>query len=302
MTSRTDVTEAFAPAKINLCLHVGEKRSDGFHDLESLVVFTDIGDTLTFAPSPALTFSVDGPFGAALASEGNNLVLRAARALAAHASVSTGAAISLTKVLPVASGIGGGSADAAAALRGLTRLWGLNVSWPDLRQIAATIGSDVPVCVESKPSWMEGRGERITPAGVLAELPIVLVNPGIAVATADVFRALTLRSGTSRLDHATRLSQPRELIAFLKATANDLEAPARAIAPAIGQVLSELSRMPGAEFWRMSGSGATCFALFRDRAAALDAGAVLAHAEPLWWSAAGTLMSSSGRRDRSDKM
>lgn len=283
MTSRTDVIEAFAPAKINLCLHVGEKRSDGFHDLESLVVFTDLGDRLTFAPSPALTFSVDGPFGAALASEGNNLVLRAARALAEHASVSTGAAISLTKVLPVASGIGGGSADAAAALRGLARLWGLNVSWPDLRLIAATIGSDVPVCVESKPSWMEGRGERITPAGVLPELPIVLVNPGIAVATADVFRALTLRSGTSRLDHATRLSQPRELIAFLRATTNDLEAPARAIAPAIGEVLSELSRMPGAEIWRMSGSGATCFALFEDITAAELAATALAHSHPDWW-------------------
>lgn len=283
MTSRTDVVEAFAPAKINLFLHVGEKRGDGFHELESLVAFADVGDTLTFVPSSTLTLSVGGPFGDGLVPENDNLILRAARALAEHVRVSDRAAISLTKVLPVASGIGGGSADAAATLRGLTRLWGLDLTWPELRVIAATIGSDVPVCVESRPSWMEGRGDRVTPAGALAQLPLVLVNPGIAVPTANVFRALRVRSGTANFDHATRLSEPRELLTFLKTTVNDLEGPARTIAPIIGQVLDELSRMPGADLWRMSGSGATCFALFEEVAAAEMAAIALSHSHPNWW-------------------
>ncbi|MGZ5931302.1 MAG: 4-(cytidine 5'-diphospho)-2-C-methyl-D-erythritol kinase [Rhizomicrobium sp.] len=283
MTSRTDVIGAFAPAKINLFLHVGEKRADGFHDIESLVVFAEAGDTLTFAQSGELTLALDGPFAKGLEAEGDNLVLRAARALAAHAGRSAGAAITLTKNLPVASGIGGGSADAAAALRGLTRLWALDMSWPDLRAIAETLGSDVPVCVESKSSWMEGRGERVTPAGALAEMAMVLVNPGVAVPTAGVFRDLKTRHGTGTIDHAARMLLPRELIAFLKTTSNDLEMPARAFAPVIGEVLSELSRMPGVELWRMSGSGATCFALFEDEGAAEMAAIALSHSHPQWW-------------------
>lgn len=282
MTSRTDVVEAFAPAKINLFLHVGEKREDGFHALESLVVFADLGDSLVFAPSRTLTLSVDGPFADRLAAESDNLVLRAARALAAEFGRSDGAAISLTKNLPVASGIGGGSADAAATLRGLARLWGLDVSWSKLRTIAATIGSDVPVCIESKASWMQGRGERVAPAGALPEMPILLVNPGIDVPTAAVFGALTTRSGTS-LRNLPKLLERRDLLAFLKGTANDLEAPARKIAPVISQVLSEFSRMPGVDLWRMSGSGATCFALFDDASAAEMAATALSHSHPEWW-------------------
>ena len=283
MTSRTDVVEAFAPAKINLFLHVGEKRADGFHELESLVVFADLGDTLSFARSQTLTLSVDGPFADRLAAESDNLVLRAARALAARFDRSEGAAISLTKNLPVASGIGGGSADAAAALRGLVRQWGLDVTWPELRAIAATIGSDVPVCVESKASWMQGRGERVTAAGALPALPVLLVNPGIDVPTAAVFGALSKRSGISDLDHPPPLLERRELLAFLKKTTNDLEAPAREIAPVIGEVLGELSRMPGVDLWRMSGSGATCFALFEDTPAAEMAATALSHSHPDWW-------------------
>ena len=282
MTSRTDIVEAFAPAKINLFLHVGQRREDGFHEVESLVVFADLGDTLEFAPSRTLTLSVGGPFADELALENDNLVLRAARSLAVHFGRSGEAAISLTKNLPVASGIGGGSADAAATLRGLARLWGLDVGWPELRAIAETLGSDVPVCVESKASWMQGRGEHVTPAGALPELPMLLANPGIEVPTAAVFGALTKRSGTSNIDHP-QLLQPGKLIAFLKKTENDLEAPAREIAPVIGQVLSELSRMPGVEFWRMSGSGATCFALFEDTAAAGMAAIALSHSHPDWW-------------------
>jgi len=283
VTSRNDVTEDFAPAKINLFLHVGDKRADGFHDLESLVAFVEAGDTLSFAQSSDLTLKLDGPFAVGLEAEADNLVLRAARSLASQARRPAGAAITLTKNLPVASGIGGGSADAAAALRGLTRLWALDMSWPQLRAIAETLGSDVPVCVESIPSWMEGRGERLTPAGALPEMATVLVNPGVAVPTADVFRALKARRGTGTTDHTARMLRPRDLIAFLKSTANDLEAPARAIAPVIGNVLDELSRMPGVELWRMSGSGATCFALFEEESAAEMAAIALSHSHPAWW-------------------
>jgi 4-diphosphocytidyl-2-C-methyl-D-erythritol kinase len=283
VTSRTDTVREFARAKINLFLHVGDKRSDGFHDLESLVVFADAGDVLEFAPADELSLSLAGPFAISLQAESDNLVLRAARALAARAKSSAGATITLTKNLPVASGIGGGSADAAATLRGLAKLWKLNILAIDLRAIAEELGSDVPVCIESQSAWMEGRGERVTPAPRVPGLAMVLVNPGLAVPTADVFRGLKLRRGTGAVDHASRMAKPGELIAFLKTTANDLEAPTRAIAAVIGEVLSEISRMPGIELWRMSGSGATCFGLFEDAGAAQMAAIALSHSHPKWW-------------------
>jgi 4-diphosphocytidyl-2-C-methyl-D-erythritol kinase len=284
VTSRTEAVEAFAPAKINLFLHVGEKRADGFHDLESLVVFADIGDTLAFSPAPELTLALDGPFARALEAEGDNLVLRAARALAKHVGrPAATTSIRLTKQLPIASGIGGGSADAAAVLRGLTRLWALDLSWDELRVIAETIGSDVPVCVESKASWMEGRGERVIPAAAVPEMSVLLVNPGVAISTAEVFRTLAPRHRSGTINRVAPLSLPRELIAFLKNTANDLQAPAQLIAPVIGVVLDELSRMPGVEIWRMSGSGATCFALFDDQSSAEMAAIALSHTHPDWW-------------------
>jgi 4-diphosphocytidyl-2-C-methyl-D-erythritol kinase len=281
VTSRTDAV--FAPAKINLFLHAGEKRADGYHELESLVAFADVGDELEFATSGSLTLSLSGPFAKGLQAESDNLVLRAARALAAHARHSEGVAIALTKNLPVASGIGGGSADAAATLRGLVKLWKLDIPAVELAVLAASLGSDVPVCVESKAAWMEGRGEKVTPAGILPEMAMVLINPGAAVSTADVFRGLKSRRGTGTVDHRTLMRNPRDLIAFLKTTANDLEAAARTIAPVIGEVLSELSRMVGIELWRMSGSGATCFGLFEDASSAEMAAIALSHSHPTWW-------------------
>ena len=283
MTSQTDIVEAFAPAKINLFLHVGEKRDDGFHELESLVVFAEAGDALTFQPSDVLTLSLSGPFAGGLEAGSDNLVLRAAKTLAAHAGRRAAAVIRLTKNLPVAAGIGGGSADAAATLRGLARLWTLEVSWPELREIAATLGSDVPVCIESRAAWMEGRGDRITPAGALPAMAMVLVNPRVAVSTADVFRALASRHGTGKLDHSARMATRSDVLAFLRTTTNDLEAPARSIAPVIDEVLGELARMPGVEFHRMSGSGATCFGLFEDENAAEMAAIALSHSHPQWW-------------------
>jgi 4-diphosphocytidyl-2-C-methyl-D-erythritol kinase len=284
VTSRTDVIEAFAPAKINLFLHVGETRADGFHDLESLVAFADVGDTLALSLSSELTLALDGPFAQGLRNESDNLVLRAARTLAQHVGrTHIGAAIRLTKHLPIASGIGGGSADAAAVLRGLNRLWALDLSWAELRAVAEKIGSDVPVCVESKSSWMEGRGERVIPAAALPQMPMLLANPGRAVSTADVFRTLTLRTGLGAVDRGTPLSLPRDVIRFLKNTSNDLQVAALRIAPVIGVVLDELSRMPGVELWRMSGSGATCFALFDEQKSAELAQLALSHSHPDWW-------------------
>jgi 4-diphosphocytidyl-2-C-methyl-D-erythritol kinase len=272
-------TEAFAAAKINLFLHVGDKRADGFHELESLVVFADAGDALVFAPADELSLTLSGPFARGLEAENDNLVLRAARALAPR----RGAAITLTKSLPVASGIGGGSADAAAALRGLNDLWVLGKSVDELRVLAETLGSDVPVCVESRPAWMEGRGERVTPARGVSAMAMVLVNPGVAVPTAAVFRALKTRRGVSTVDQTVDMRDARTLIAFLRTTGNDLEAPAREVAPAIGEVLGEIARMPGILLARMSGSGATCFGLFEDDAAAEMAAIALGHSNPDWW-------------------
>jgi 4-diphosphocytidyl-2-C-methyl-D-erythritol kinase len=259
----------FAPAKINLFLHVGEKRSDGFHALESLAVFVDVGDELAFRASDDLSLRIEGPFGGNLAAGDDNLVLKAARALSATAQ------IVLTKNLPVASGIGGGSADAAAALRGLNELCGLGRR--DLENVAATLGSDVPVCVASRAAWMEGRGEILTPADIPC-MPMVLVNPGVAVSTAEVFRRLQKRSGLGR-----RAATPIDLMQFLGTTANDLEAPACEIQPVIGDVLGALRALPDVRLSRMSGSGATCFAVFGNKESASHAARILSVAHPGWW-------------------
>ena len=282
--------EEFAPAKINLFLHVGEKRADGFHDLESLVVFADAGDSLSFTPSDGLTLTVDGPFAQGLDGESDNLVLRAARALSVHAGREAKAAITLIKNLPVASGIGGGSADAAAALRGLNELWQLGATPDELRKIAEALGSDVPVCVAGKPAWMEGRGERVSLATGVPGAAIVLINPGVAVPTAAVFKALKTKRGTGHVDHSFGAKDTAGLGRFLRGTANDLEAPARVIAPLIGEVLGELARMPGIELARMSGSGATCFGLFEDGGVAQMAAIALAHSHPGWWVRAAKIL------------
>jgi 4-diphosphocytidyl-2-C-methyl-D-erythritol kinase len=270
-----------APAKINLFLHVGARRADGFHPLQSLAVFTDLGDTLTFTPSPSLSLTLDGPFAAGLAAEPDNLVLRAARALDGM----KGATLALHKALPVASGIGGGSADAAAALRGLNALWDLGRDHTALCSVAADLGSDIPVCIASRPAFMEGRGERLREAECLPHLALLLVNPGVAVPTRDVFAALQDRSGAEGELPRGRFRDTSDLLRFLETTRNDLEAPAIHLQPAIGQVLSALSALPGALLTRMSGSGATCFALFADDEGCARAAAVLRQQHHDWWIA-----------------
>lgn len=264
-----------ASAKINLFLHVGARRADGFHPLQSLAVFTDMGDTLAISHAPELSLVIDGPFAKGLDGEGDNLVLRAARALGAD-----GAVLKLTKNLPVASGIGGGSADAAAALRGLKQLWSKDVF---LHGIAASLGSDIPVCVDSAPSFMEGRGEILRPVEVFPRIAMLLVNPGVAVPTRDVFAGLATRSGVEMTLPSGRFRDTADLLRFLETTRNDLEAPARTLQPVIGEVLTAMAALPGALFTRMSGSGATCFGIFADDDCCRRGAEILKKASPGWW-------------------
>jgi 4-diphosphocytidyl-2-C-methyl-D-erythritol kinase len=268
-----------APAKVNLYLRVVDRRADGYHMLDSVAVFPGAADLLHAAPADDLTLLVRGPFGAGLAAEPDNLVLRAARALAAAAGVRAGAALTLEKNLPVASGIGGGSADAAAALRLLQRLWGIAPDSSDMMAIAAGLGADVPVCLASGPARMGGVGEVLGPAPALPPYGMALVNPGVAVATPAVFRARA--PGFSPMPHLPqRWDSAAAMAQALAPLGNDLEAAATALHPVIGAVLDWLRARPGCLLARMSGSGATCFGLFAD-----DAAAALAAAEvPAgWW-------------------
>jgi len=286
-----------APAKINLFLHVMRKRADGYHDLQSLVAFADIGDELALARDTDFSLAVEGAFAKVLEGEGDNLVLRAARALAARLPNIAGARITLTKNLPVASGVGGGSADAAAALRGLVALYGEALDANALIALAASLGSDISVCVASEPAWMEGRGEILTPLAPLPPAHIVLVNPGVAVATAQVFRSLVIRSEELPLAPPPAFASLSALTRYLARTRNDLEAPALAIAPTIQAALDALSRN-GAAFARMSGSGATCFGLFETAAKAQAAARAIAKTEPDWWARAGALADPSAAKPR----
>jgi 4-diphosphocytidyl-2-C-methyl-D-erythritol kinase len=273
------ISEA-APAKINLFLHIGVRGANGFHPLQSLVVFTGMGDELALAAAPELSLTINGPFAGELSGEGDNLVLRAARALGGK-----GAALSLTKNLPVASGIGGGSSDAAAALRGLRRLWNADVTDARLQEIAADLGSDIPVCVEARSAFMEGRGERLRPVGAMPRIAMLLVNPKVGVSTRDVFAALQNRSGVDLQLPLEGFRDTADLLRFLETTDNDLEVPARQIQPVIGEVLSAMAQLPGALFTRMSGSGATCFGIFADDGCCRRAAQMLQEARPGWWIA-----------------
>ncbi len=247
----------FAPAKINLHLHVTGRRADGYHLLDSLVVFADVGDTVAAAPGEGLTLTIDGPFAAGLTAGADNLVLRAARRLAEATGVRADAALRLTKRLPVASGIGGGSADAAAALRVLGRLLGVEVP----AGLAAELGADVPVCLASRPALMRGVGEVLEAAPPLPALGLLLVNPGVAVSTQAVF-ARREPGCTPACTLPAAWASVAELADWLRGLRNDLEAPARALCPEIGQVLDAIEALPGCRLARMSGSGATCFGLF----------------------------------------
>jgi len=269
-------------AKINLYLHVLARRDDGYHELDSLVVFAGVGDRLVFAPNDDLTLEIDGRFGAALSAGDDNLVLRAARALAVTCGVRAGAGIRLEKQLPLAAGIGGGSADAAATLDGLVALWGLAPAPGLLARLARDLGADVPVCCFGRPAFVGGIGEWIERAPALPPAWFVLVNPGVPLDTARVFRA---RQGgfSAPARWPEVLGDAAALAERLAACRNDLEAPARALAPIVDKVLETLGGAAGCLLARLSGSGATCFGLFATRAAALDAAAAIAARQPDWW-------------------
>ena len=266
----------FAPAKVNLTLHVTGQRADGYHLLDSLVAFAGVGDSVTVAAAPALSLAITGPMGAMLPVTDDNLVLRAARVMAATAQ------ITLHKVLPVSSGIGGGSADAAACLRALARLTGQALPGPD--QVLA-LGADVPVCLAGTPARMTGIGEALGPVPPLPAAWLVLVNPGVAVSTPAIFRALARRDNAPMPASLPRLKTTADLAAFVAMQRNDLESPAIALQPVIAQVKTALTAQPGCMLARMSGSGATCFGLFADPLSANAAARALQAAQPGWWVA-----------------
>lgn len=268
---------ALARAKINLSLHVIGQRGDGYHLLDSLVVFADLGDRITVAPAEGLSLTITGPEASGLTVGEDNLVLRAARAFGGG----RGAAITLDKRLPVASGIGGGSADGAATLVALSRLWGVGL--PDAGAVLA-LGADVPVCLAGHAARMEGVGEVVSPLPhALPAAHFVLANPRVAVSTPAVFKALARKDNPAMPAALPRLTSLPELAAFLMMQRNDLEAPALAAQPVIGQVKAALGGQPGCHLARMSGSGATCFGLFDDPLTAAAAARVIRDAHPGWW-------------------
>ena len=269
-----------AYAKLNLALHVRAREPDGYHRIETIFAFAEDGDRLSATPADTLELRIDGPFGAGLSCGPGNLVMAAAQTLRQRFKVDAGAAILLDKRLPVASGIGGGSADAAAALRLLARMWEIEVPAGALHEIAAALGADVPACLASRTARGEGRGDVLRPAEApdLAGTPLLLVNPGVPVPTEKVFTAW------GGLDRGP-LPDGEPLAVALKGR-NDLQVPAIALAPAIREVLAMLAAQPGVRLARMSGSGATCFALFENRGARDAAASAIAHAEPGWWQLA----------------
>lgn len=265
-----------ARAKINLCLHITGKRPDGYHELDSLVVFPDIADVLTVQDSDVDALTIDGPFARGLSTV-DNLVLEAAALLRPEGKH---CALHLTKNLPVASGIGGGSADAAAALRLLGRLWDVPVPVDTL-----PLGADVPVCVASRAVRMRGIGEVLDPLPALPDFSVLLVNSGVAVSTGAVFTALGSTSNAP-LDPVPAFSCADDMFDYLRHQRNDMQQAAIDIAPEIGQVLAVISGQHGCDLARMSGSGATCFGLFRNLAAAQRAARNIAAQHPNWWAVA----------------
>lgn len=280
-----------APAKVNLSLAVLGRRADGYHSLDSLVAFADVGDRLSLSPGGPLSLRVRGRTADEAGPADSNLVLKAARALAEEIPALKLGRFVLDKRLPVAAGLGGGSSDAAAALRLLARANRLKRDDRRLFKIARAVGADVPVCIDPRARRMRGIGEVLSAPLKLPRLSAVLVNPGVAVPTKDVFVAIGLQPGQT-VRRATRWQPPRNragLIAYLADQTNDLEAPAWVLQPVIGRVVAELRDQPGCELARMSGSGATCFGLFPSPRAAAAAARKLARAHPRWWVKATSL-------------
>jgi 4-diphosphocytidyl-2-C-methyl-D-erythritol kinase len=284
-------------AKVNLTLRVVGRRTDGYHDIESVVAFADCADRLTLTPGAELSLKMSGPLAQACGETSDNLVLKAARLLGECVPDLKVGSFILEKVLPVAAGIGGGSADAAAALRLLAQLNGLSLDDERLREVALAVGADVPVCLASRACDMTGVGETLMPLS-LPIMPCVMVNPCVPVATKDVFTALGLRNGELLVgatdvfrgtDWPEAGASVEDWVEVLAADTNDLEAPATRIQPVIGEVIAALNATNGAWLSRMSGSGATCFAIFNDDADAQRAAQAIQREHPAWWVHAGAL-------------
>ena len=284
--ARQMILEERAPAKINLFLKVLGRRADGFHEIESLVAFARFGDTLSLNLASGITLETTGPFAAALGSE-NNLVLEGVKQLRARCPVVQAGAFFLEKNIPVAAGLGGGSADAAAALRLIGRANPGVITPQIIEEAASALGSDVPACLMSHAAIIRGRGEKITALEAFPALDIVLVNPGIPLAARDVYAAL----GAPYMEEdfvpgetgQTSFATAGELLKFISNAGNDLQPPAMKLAPVIGDVLSALSQTQGCELARMSGSGSTCFGVFANAGHAASAGNRLRAAHPDWW-------------------
>lgn len=264
-----------ARAKINLCLHVVGQRDDGYHLLDSIVAFANIGDEISITPSNDFQLTITGPYSDKLSNDESNLVLKAARLFSGNCS---GANITLTKNLPVASGIGGGSADAAATLRAMSYMTGLSLP----KDGGLSLGADVPVCLHEKTCEMQGIGEIIKPIKGFPTIPAVLVCPRAGVATSDVFHVLKTKENSPVAEFSSAMNTAFELVKFLEVQRNDLEVPSIEINTVIGQCLTELSNS-GASLARMSGSGATCFGLFKDFTQANASAKDIKNNHPDWW-------------------
>lgn len=282
MTASPNLT-GLAPAKINLFLHVGPVADDGYHPLASLVAFADVGDGVTVTRADRLSLDVTGPFGEALAGEGDNLILRGLRALGEAAGIGAPpVAVTLDKQLPIAAGLGGGSADAGTAIRLTAQLLDLGLDEAALEAVAGVVGADGPMCLRARPAWATGRGGDLRDEPRLPPLHAVLLNPGVASPTGAVYRAYDdAPKGGADCPEPPADWSPAAVIDWLKAQRNDLEAPALRVTPSIAEALTAMRCAPGCRLTRVSGSGATVFGLFEDAAAAESA--ALALQGPGWW-------------------
>ena len=281
--SVSDALSGLAPAKINLLLHVGPVQADGYHPLVSLAVFADVGDRVTVRRAEALSLTVEGPFAAGLDGQGDNLILKALRALGEAAGIGEPpVAVTLDKRLPIAAGLGGGSADAGAALRLTARLLDLDMPEAELERLALAAGADGPMCLRARPAWASGIGEVLEDEPRLPTLHGVLLNPGLPSPTGGVYRAYDAAPKAADRPASPADWSAASVIAWLAAQRNDLEAPAQAVTPGIEEALAAMRAAPACRLTRMSGSGATVFGLFDDRAAAIEAAFALDR--PGWWA------------------
>jgi 4-diphosphocytidyl-2-C-methyl-D-erythritol kinase len=287
-----DLLAERAPAKVNLTLQILGKRVDGYHDIESIVVFARVGDRLTLRAGGDLDLRVSGPKAAHTGAIADNLVLKAARALAARVEGLALGRFTLTKQLPAGAGLGGGSSDAGAALRLLARANGIDIRDPRVLDAARATGADVPVCLDPRPRVMRGIGEVLSEPLDLPTLAAVLVHPGVPVATKSVFEALGIAPGKwckNASLPALKVTKREALLALLAVHGNDLEPAAIAVEPVIAEVAAALRALPGCQLARMSGSGSACFGVFPSERAAQAAARAMAQAHPNWWVRASVL-------------